>query len=178
MGQQKRSVVKIQVGKARFDEIFSIEQLLESGRDEMRTPLPPTDIPYAYHRLIDFIQTGFVWVARTESEVVGIIILRPSSLWFVQRAHFLESIEFYIAPDYRKGGVAAKLLGKAKDVAAMAAVGGVPLVVNLTSGNMAEMKDRFVESQGFTYMGGALVWQVEAPEKAAEEDSVPVKEAV
>lgn len=184
--------MKIVVGKARYTEIFAIGALLESGREEMRTPLPPTDYPYALHRLLEFIQAEMVWVARVKDSetVVGILMLRPSGLWFVQRPHFLESVEFYVAPEYRKGGVAARLLEKGKEAALSVAVGGVPLVINLTSGNMAETKDRFVESQGFTYMGGSLIWtsaqradsepedEAEAIEEPEKDDSVPLQEAV
>jgi GNAT superfamily N-acetyltransferase len=169
--------VKIVVGKAKAEDIFKIADLLDAARGEVAHELPPIELPHSYHKLLDFAAGELVWVARVpeEDRIVGVIILEPHRLWYRSRAHFLESVEFYVLPEFRKGGTAARLVEKAKEAADSAAVGGVPLVMSLTSGRMAEVKDRFIESLGFDYMGGSLIYQMKLPKEEALPD---LKEAV
>lgn len=168
-------MVKIVVGRAQYEDAFEIERLLESARSEMDHELPPAELPYAYHVLIDLIAGKLSWVARADGELVGVLILEPHKLWFRSRAHYMESVEFYVKPAFRAGGTAARLVEKAKEAADGAAVGGVPLVMSLTSGKMAEVKDRFIEGLGFSYMGGSLLYTKPEVEESA---SPKLKEAV
>lgn len=167
--------MKVIIGGARFEDGFRIIRLLESGRSEVGMGLPYPDQPYAIQQLLDYIGRGYVFVARLaeDGEIVGVLILEPQKLWYKAAPHYIQSLEFYVDPEFRKGGTAKLLLKRGIKVANVA---GVPLIVSVTSGGMAEMKDRFIERQGFSYIGGNLVYEpdgdlLEAEEATGEEDS-------
>lgn len=160
--------MKISIGKSQsYGDAFSIVAMLWEARDETDFPVPAPNIPYAYQNLMEMISSGTVWVAKTdEDKLIGVAIASPQRLWHVQEPHFLQTEEFYVEPAYRKGGIAARLLEKVTEAADEM---GVPLVVSITSGGMAELKDRFVAQQGLTYLGGNLLHQPASKEETVVE---------
>lgn len=166
--------MKIAIAKARLTEVFRIVELLESGREEVASPLPQPEFPYAYQALMNIIAGGGAWVARLENgDLVGVLLAEPNRLWYRRNLHYLQSVEFYVRPEFRKGGTASRLIEKAKQAATEA---GVPFILSITSGVRAEIKDRFVEQMGLEYLGGNLVFDPLKALPEAENDDIVAEE--
>lgn len=146
----------IQIRQGVFEDLFGIVQLLHEVLPETEFPIPDYDQAFAYAQILNFIKGQAVWVAVCDGRVVGVAILSPARRWFTNAFHFLENQEFAIHPDFRAGRTASKLIDKMKGAADTA---GVPLVIRITSGNRAEIKDRFMGQEGFTYLGGNLLYK-------------------
>jgi GNAT superfamily N-acetyltransferase len=142
------------VRPAVFEDVFEIERTLLDAARMAEFPVPPVERPYAVQKLMDRVAVKLVWVAIcSESEhVVGCIVL-SHHVWPWNRQHWhLVNDHFWVDPQYRKFGTAAKLLQCAKDCAKEL---GKPLYLDFSFGGIdADLKDRFAKMQGFTYNGG------------------------
>jgi GNAT superfamily N-acetyltransferase len=101
-----------------------------------------------------------VWVAELSGRIVGTLvcsIAQPlwSNLWLLIDDFFV------VDQHFRKHGVAKNLISVAK---AFADAKNLPIWFEVNTGGKAELKDRFIDMQGFTYMGGRhLYWPVNLP---------------
>lgn len=164
-------MVKIVIRSAVYSDIFEIEALLERAREEETNgePLLPAEQPFAYQALLDLIMMGLSWIAIAEEGIVGALICEPHRHWYRRKPHYIQAIAFYIAPEYRAGGTATRLLAKLKDRASKA---NVPVILSVTAGgDRAEIKDRYVEREGFKYVGGNLIF---VPEIASPQEQEAV----
>jgi len=121
-------------------------------------PFPEPDVPYCMQAMLDQIALGHVFVARAPGSrrVVGVIALAihrwPWTAPNNAAGHYMINEHFYVDPIYRRGGTARRLLGEAS---ALADRLGLPLMIDMASGGIdASLKDRFVKTQGFMYVGG------------------------
>jgi len=146
----------IEVRLARYDEVFMAEACLVEGYQEMDIPVPDYERPYSYQRMLDQIANGFVWVAVADGKVVGVIALHQEH-WPWNRGHvYLINDHFYVAPGYRRGGTAKRLLDCAKNKVDDL---GCLLMISLMGAGNREAKDKFIESCGMSYAGGQFFYQ-------------------
>ncbi len=128
-------------------------------------PFPEPDVPYCMQAMLDQIAMGHVFVARSGGRIVGVIALAvhrwPWTAPSNTAGHYLTNEHFWVDPVYRRWGTARRLLGEA---ARLSDGLGIPLMIDMSSGGAdAPLKDRFVKTQGFMYVGGK---HFRAPRKA------------
>lgn len=146
---------KIGIRSGTAGDILGVEALLLAEAPNMNRPQPAYPQAFAHHKLVDFAHSGGMIVAECEGKIVGVVLLEKHGLWYTAKPHYLQAVDFCVAPEFRAGGTAAKLLERAKGIADQARV---PLVVSITSGDKADLKDRFVRGMGFVYEGGNLAY--------------------
>ena len=147
----------VEVRAARYDEVFQIRDTINEARLTSDIPLPEVEEPWAIQYTLDLIRFGFVWVAVTDKQVVGVAIVNKLHWQWNRGAFFLENSHFWVLPKHRKGGTAIRLLQCMKDRAKEL---GLPLSVRIThSDGAADTKDRFLKMQGLKYLGGTFWFQ-------------------
>jgi hypothetical protein len=97
---------------AQFEDVFQIERTLLDAARLAEFPVPPVERPYAVQKLMDLVAVKLIWVAATEDNtVVGCIVL-SHHVWPWNRQHWhLVNDHFWVDPQYRKFGTAAKCPG-------------------------------------------------------------------
>jgi GNAT superfamily N-acetyltransferase len=143
---------------AMFEDVFQIERTLLAAARSAEFPVPPVERPYAIQKLLDLIAVKLIWVAAETcgksagEKIVGCIVLSHHVWPWNRQAWHLVNDHFWVDPQYRKFGTAAKLLACAKQCAQEL---GKPLYLDFSFGGIdADLKDRFAKMQGFTYNGG------------------------
>jgi GNAT superfamily N-acetyltransferase len=149
---------KTEVRPGIYSDVHGIKQTLMRALAESETPYPEPEDPYCLQRLMDLIAQHFVFVAVSDSRIVGAIVLdrahwgwtRPTS----ESGRHLYNEHFWVDPAYRRGGTASKLLNLAE---ARADCEGLPLllITSMLDGN-TELKERFVSMHGFKRVGGTF----------------------
>jgi GNAT superfamily N-acetyltransferase len=147
------------VRPAVFEDVFQIERTLLDAARIAEFPVPSVERPYAVQKLMDLVAVKLIWVASETREksaehaqIVGCIVLSHHVWPWNRQAWHLVNDHFWVHPQYRKFGTAAKLLQCAKDCAREL---GKPLYLDFSFGGIdADLKDRFAKMQGFTYNGG------------------------
>lgn len=100
------------------------------------------------------VSLGYTFVAlNDEQQVIGALVLVPSSDWWNPQAAFLTDILFH-APSQYRGECMTKLLDCAKSVADEARL---PLRVTSLHVRSSERMNRYYEERGLSAVGGA--WQ-------------------
>lgn len=143
------------------EDVVTMLASLRKGLAEVcyDVPIPEPEMPYAMQAMLDAIANGLVHVAvNAKNEVVGLIALAVHSWPWVSPANpagrYLTNEYLWVERAYRRGGTAQRLLEAAKGVADTARL---PLMIEMSSGGAeAPMKDRFVRSCGFHYIGGKM----------------------
>jgi GNAT superfamily N-acetyltransferase len=148
---------RTKVRPATFDDITGVHVCLGRALQELDTPFPAPDLPYALQALMDLMAQGFMAVATDPAgAIVGVIALDVTSWPWChpenRAGHYLYNQHFWVDPTQRRGGTGVKLLAWAS---ARADEAGLPLMIEMASldGNVEE-KDAFVQSRGFKYLGG------------------------
>lgn len=105
--------------------------------------------------VVAIMTNGYVIVAERAGRLIGTIGVQPAPLPFNMKEVVLRDQFFYVTKAHRDGGVANALM---KKVQTWAAMGRIPLVMNIISGLNTEKLDRFYKIQGGVYAGGTLVF--------------------
>lgn len=148
---------KTKIRPASLSDTLAIHDTLLDALEAADTPFPAPELPYALQALMDKIAQGLVCVAVDPTDtVVGTIVLdtahwpwtSPSSA----KGLHLYNQHYWVEPAYRKGGAGIKLLEWAKTRSDELKL---PLLIELSSlESNTELKDQFVKSRGFRYIGG------------------------
>jgi predicted N-acetyltransferase YhbS len=143
------------VRPAVFEDVFQIERTLLKAL-AMGWFSEPIEQPYAYKKLLDLIGFRLAWVAEVDGNIVGCLILSNHYWPWNSKNWHLAQEHLWVEPEFRKGGTAAKLIACGKECAREL---GRKLVFNISfGGEDADLKDRFVKAQGFTYIGGRFCY--------------------
>lgn len=155
MGAGARVIIR----EARYTDLFGLERTLTQALT-LGGFSEPIEQPYAYKKLLDLIGFRLAWVAEADGHIVGCLVLSHHCWpWNSQEWHLAQE-HLWVEPEYRRGGTAAKLLGCGKQCAHEL---GRKLVLNISfGGEDAPLKDRFVKSQGFAYIGGRFCFDPSA----------------
>jgi GNAT superfamily N-acetyltransferase len=141
-----------EVRQATWEDCPDIVATITRARDELATPYPEPELPYACQFIMDLAAQGLAFVAVAGGDIVGALILEAHAWSWNRSERFLTNIHFWIERPYRSGGIAQRLLTEAKRVADQS---GLPLIIEMSSGGpTADRVDRFVRMNGFTQMGG------------------------
>lgn len=111
--------------------------------------------------VVAIMTNGYVIVAERAGRLIGTIGVQPTPLPFNMKEVVLRDQFFYVTKAHRDGGVANALM---KKVQAWAAIGRIPLIMNIISGLNTEKLDRYYQIQGGIYAGGTLVFGLPAKE--------------
>jgi GNAT superfamily N-acetyltransferase len=152
-----------EIRMAQYHDVHGIRLTLQRALEETETPLPPPDEPYCLQQVMDQTAQGFVAVAEVDDRIVGCIVLAVNHWpWCAPgnpTGHYLYNQHFWVDPQNRRGGTAAKLLKFAKDVAEGRQL---PLMLEIgCADSNSELKDRFVKQSGFKYIGGKFYRQAQ-----------------
>jgi hypothetical protein len=164
----------IRIRMANPYDLFSLELLLDKGIEESKGVLPNYDQLQFMHDALDRIASGFVYVAceldeaKKQEKVIGCLALEIRGFGWNANAKLLESVHFYVLPEYRGRtlpdgktfvyeGLVAQAQGLA-DVAATQAEAPIKLVIE----NMHQVgpearngaKDELFKRAGLDYLGG------------------------
>lgn len=161
------SGVEITLRTAKPADAVAVMQAIRPMHEESAIQFPPIVEADALRWIIDVIERGFVVLAEVDGRIVGTLGLRVQTYPWNARVPFLYNTWFYVAPEFRKGGTAAKLLDKAK--AAHHQHHGIGVLVDITTAVDAARKDRFMAAMGFTYMGGLFAYGLDKPAAAGAE---------
>ena len=146
----------IEIRPARYDDIIDVEACLVRAREEMDFDIPEHEVPFALHNLLHQVEAGFLIVAEDAGYIVGVIALVPHHHPWNRTQKFLVNEHFFVDPDYRKGGTAKHLLDAAK---VRADELNMPLRIDLIGGGDRQAKDRFMELNGFRFLGGQFLYE-------------------
>ncbi|MBK9497177.1 MAG: GNAT family N-acetyltransferase [Xanthomonadales bacterium] len=149
-------MAKTIIRPARFTDVFAIESALLESIRETASLTVEFEKPYVYQWIMELIRQGTVIVAEKDSEIVGVIALEKGT-WPWHREHeFFGNPILYVHPDHRYGGVALSLVKHAKGIASAA---GVDLVLDVSWGDDALKKQRFLEIHGGERIGGKYLFR-------------------
>ena len=153
---KERTVVRLALAEPR--DAFAVQDTLILALKASETPFPPPDVPYAVQALLDSIAQGLVVAAYdSHRSVVGCLVLDYARWPWVSPRNaagvYLYNQHFWVEPNHRKGGVAARLIREAQRISD---VKNLPLILEISSIDEAngDLRDRFVKMQGFRYTGG------------------------
>lgn len=164
----------IKVVRAIHYDLFHLEALMRQAQAESNGYYPGPKFPEAYHSALNIITAGLAFVALDTSEdesgkIVGCLMMDTKKWHWNPDVVYLESVHYYVMQHARglkteDGRIAAvALLDAGKAVADTA---GVSLIVQVLNPVSAENKTTFVERQGFTNMGGNMVYHPAKQEAA------------
>lgn len=144
---------KCKIRLANHGDVLAIYETLIDALEASDTPYPEPELPYALQAMLDQIAQAFVCVAvNAADDVVGCIVLDTAHWPWNRYQKFLFNQHFWVAPAYRRGGTAVKLLAWAKTRADEL---GMPLQIELSSlDSTTPEKETFVARQGFKRIGG------------------------
>jgi len=157
----------IEIRKAEFFDLNALEGLLHRGIEEANGLIAPYDPETAYRTGLEQISQGLVFVAAENvdakrQKLVGGLCLALSRWHWNHKVSYLESIHYYVLPEYRSRSagnvpVGVALLNAAKSGAQAA---GLQLLVRIGSGEVRlEAKERLMERAGFPRVGGNYLFQ-------------------
>lgn len=160
-------MTEIVIRKAEFHDITALEGLLHRGIEEANGLLAPYDPETAYRTGLEQIAQGLVFVAAENldskrQKLVGGLCLAVGKWHWNRNAQFLESIHYYILPEYRARSVGSAPVGVALLTAARAGAqaANLPLVINIGSGEVRlEAKERLMDRAGFHRVGGTYLFK-------------------
>lgn len=142
------------VRPAEMHDIMEIVATIERARELSPVPLPPAEYPFAMQYTLDLIGFRQVWVVEVASRVVGCAMVAIHHWPWSRHARFMDAIHFWVEPEFRSGGAGLKLLEMMK-VAAEAEKLPLRVAITYPDGD-ARLKDRLMQMQGFTYIGGSF----------------------
>ena len=149
-------MAKVTIRPARFTDVFAIESALLESIRETTSLTVEFERPYVYQWIMELIRQGTVIAAEKDGEIVGVVALEKAS-WPWHREHeFFSNPILYVHPDHRYGGVALSLVKHAKGIASAA---GVDLVLDVSWGDDALKKQRFLEIHGGARIGGKYLFR-------------------
>jgi GNAT superfamily N-acetyltransferase len=130
---------------------FALEAAVREG-DQMEVP---PEFPATYLEVFAMLENQIGWYVALKNQIVGVIFLAPAHQKNAPSQEFLEVSHLYVAPEYRaKGIVARALMSAAKRTATEL---NVPIQMKTNMGQNAKVLDRYMEKEGFKYLGG-IFW--------------------
>lgn len=98
---------------------------------------------------------GGVIVATENDQIIGSVGMEMGQYPWAPAVNYLNGVWFYVAPEYRRGGTAERLMKAAKDIAER---NKMALRLDNVWGVEVELQDRWRKQHGFKYVGGNHVW--------------------
>lgn len=145
----------IEVRRAEPTDAVAILNLLKMLSTDMAVSYPAIDDAHALHWIIRTMQSGIVFVATLKEKIAGSVGLHPEQFPWNPTYRYLCDQWFAVHPKARSTAAAKQLIGACK---AIADEFKAPLVMGVMHGAKADLKDRFIGMQGFTYMGGNFTY--------------------
>ncbi len=106
--------------------------------------------------LADLIANHIVIVGELDGKIIGMIALRIANMPWNLKEKLLFNDGFMTYKQYRKTGIASKLLEIAKDSAKEL---NMCLIMGHMTGTDAELKDRYFKTEGFKYAGANFIYR-------------------
>lgn len=146
----------MQIRIAKPEDCVKIYKMMEESHPE-KGYYPEANSYDAIMGMLNIIRNGYVVIAENDDGwVIGVAACEwMGFFWNRQRKH-LENILFTVHPDYRSGGVAKYLIEKLK---AYCRENKADLIFRVTTHHQPQILDRFLKSQGLTYVGGSLYYE-------------------
>lgn len=174
---------KIDIRRGTVYDLFACELLLAKGLEESKGLLPDYDQLAFFHKSLNLLDSGCVFVARElvddkRERIVGCLALNPEEFSWNSSAKVLRSVHYYVLPAYRPRTLedGKTLVAEAlRDAGcALADLSGMPLIIEqlhqVGPDNRAAAKDRMFERAGMSYVGGNYVYLPQRAEAAAEQE--------
>lgn len=141
------------IRRAEVQDFWAVMGLLEAMHDENGIGTLDLDkVAAEVERLCDH---GVVLIAETaEGVFAGTLALEPQEWWYSKNG-FLGDRWFYVHPERRGGGFAARLIQAAHRVADY---NGVPLVMGVLSPVEPERKTALFTRAGMKPLGGTFIY--------------------
>ena len=141
---------------SRFDMV-AVEAMFRQAYETVDWELPPYDGDHCWLKLIDASRKGMVAVAVCDGKLVGVLALQLAAWPWNPAAQFLENEHFFVDVNYRRRGVARKLLDTAKTIADNA---HMPLRITMTFGTDPEKLGRWGKINGLKVLGSNFLYPV------------------
>jgi len=161
---------KLEIRPANVYDMHQLEILLYKGIEESKGLLPPYDVFQVYHHALKLIEIGSVYILQDIDEekkqrtVVGCLMLDATSFKWNDAVKWLESVHFYVLPEWRAKKLPdgklpfEALVDAAKGLAEACAM---PLKIesfHQAGDNRVLAKDTLFEKAGFFYIGGNFAY--------------------
>lgn len=146
---------QITIRPAHVRDVSPLYDLLIRYFDDLALLYPgPVPGPTMAWGLTIIIKGGVV-VAEENGVLIGSVGLEIGQYPWAPSVSYLNGCWFYVAPEYRRGGTADRLMKAAKEIAAKNNMG---LRLDSVWGVENELQDRYRARHGFRYVGGNHVW--------------------
>ena len=142
------------VRKANGLDLEQLTKLLIGWLEETEFDYPGY-CEYSTLWLADFIYRHVTYVCEVEGKIIGAIGLKTGSFPWNNQIICLFCDFLMVDKEYRKNGITVKLIEEAKK---LSKENNLSLHLGLMTGNKTELKDRFLEINGFMYAGGNFVY--------------------
>jgi len=146
---------KVSIRQATIIDSCDLLKMLKRMFEEAPVHAPPVDDRAALAWISKCIDDT-VFVAECDGQMVGSVGFEVSGWPWAPEDKFLHDTWFYVVPEYRNTMVASALIDKIKLLVKSTGLtffGGVSW-----GGDRVELKDRFIERHGFTYVGGNFTY--------------------
>jgi len=141
---------KISVRLAEPRDIVNITKLLREGYLQTMTRYAPIDEVRAYAWILNVIDTGVAAVADMDGRIIGALGASPFQPGW-SKEWWLDGEFLYVLPQFRDLHLHAKLL---RAVEGWADAHNAPVILSIQSGDRSLVKDRMMQMQGWSYVGG------------------------
>lgn len=168
MSEEKKK--RIVVRQAKPYDAVQICRLLEQALDGKEGLYPPHEEHRALMWVSGVLHDGYVVVAQAGNRLLGTVAVTPYQFpWSAEWYLYIDWI--FVSRRYRQGGVFDALV-TAMHAFADSRQHPAPIFGGISSGIDARLKDRLMQTKGYTYLGGQFLRPavVESPEVAEETD--------
>jgi hypothetical protein len=162
----------IEIRAARLHDLFSLEGLLHRAIAEANGLLPDYDHMHLAQMTIELMKNGLVVVATEPLEgnrerLVGVFMLSVRSWSWNPAFQYLDSVHFYVHPEYRARSIAdgRSVADGLRDAGqSIADNAQVPLIVEgYFTPDRLEAKAEFFSRAGFLHVGGRYLYMPADP---------------
>jgi GNAT superfamily N-acetyltransferase len=158
-------MTEIKVRTAGARDASNIVRLLFDWFNETDLGWPQPDDVDMLAWVTDVMQKGRIFVAERSGRLIGVVGIKPQVFSWNRSAWYFGDSFFFVAPAYRRGGVANALM---KAVQTHAASAGLPLVMGIITGRNTDALQRWYRIQGGEYAGGIMAFGIERLQRNAE----------
>lgn len=144
---------QIEIRKAKPFDVSAICRLLWKAYTDSDGLYPEPDEARTVNWVTQIVSDGFVVVAAKSGRIVGSIAVTNFQFPWSQK-WYLYVDWIYVDRQFRDGKVFPALLSA---VHAMADEAQAPIYAGVSSGKDAVLKDRLMQTKGYTYLGGQFI---------------------
>ena len=145
----------------RFANLFDHSEVLKlcaKWFEELSIDGFPSVCPHSGVWLADLIANHLVFVGELGTKIIGVIGLRVGNMPWNNIEKVLFNDIFMTDIDHRNSGIATMLLAVVKRFASDQQM---TLIMGHMTGTNAELKDRYLQIEGFKYGGGNFIYKGE-----------------